>query len=97
MLLLWIGSAVIGGGFFAVLSGLLMLETRFGSALLVGGLILSAFGLAVWVLGLALRKCERRPRGGVTDILGTRIAREPHLPMSPSPLREIGNSLAHPR
>jgi len=97
MLLLWIGSAVMGGGFFAVLSGFLMLDTQFGSALLAGGLILASLGLAIWTLGLALRKRDRRPNGDATDILGTRVACEPHLAVRPYSLGEDGTPLARPR
>ncbi|MEW6642254.1 MAG: hypothetical protein AB1586_17240 [Pseudomonadota bacterium] len=97
MLLLWIGSAIVGGGFLTALSGCLVLDTQFGSSLLVGGSLLVSCGLAVSALGLALRKLDRLRNDAATDMLGTRVARAPCLPVGRSSLGESGTSLAHPR
>lgn len=60
-LLLWIGLAIAGGGVAAVVFGAVVLETPFGSFLMVGGLILICAGLVMWALGLVIRKLARAP------------------------------------
>ncbi len=74
MLLLWVGLAMAGGGAATVLFGILVLETPFGTSLLVGGLILMSFGFLVWVLGLVIRKFGRGQNGVVVGNLGIRVA-----------------------
>lgn len=61
MLLLWIGLAIAGGGVATVVFGALVLETPFGSFLLVGGPILVCVGLVLWALGLVIRKLAPAP------------------------------------